>query len=105
MTLKVRRSNARRQRRAGDYTETWGSTIGQDCIDLDVSLTGWLGERLMFLAENGNTEPPSTADLRHHGAVLQEYAKTKRLEVTSGQLQDAKTALRWAADNLESLWD
>ena len=37
------------------YAATWGTPIGQDCIDLKTSMARWLGERLSFLAKYSST--------------------------------------------------
>jgi hypothetical protein len=40
-----------------DYDKTWGSPVGQDCIDLCSALPRWLGERLTFLGKHTNSAP------------------------------------------------
>ena len=64
------------------YELTWGTPVGQDCIYLNKTLAGWLGERLVFFAKYGHTQPFNyesdeswEEDLRKHGQALLHYAK------------------------------
>lgn len=109
---------------AGEYERTWGTPVGQDCIDLCSALPRWLGERLTFLGNHTSSCPMSYAeafgdagvivwkgDLIRKGAALTRAATLDEhdLEVSDSDIEKVKTeaqkALRWAADNLQSLWD
>ncbi|ABA03523.1 hypothetical protein Nwi_0256 [Nitrobacter winogradskyi Nb-255] len=88
-----------------DYKKTWGTPLGQDCIDLHETLARWLGERLVFLADHTTTVTPDAAEpwheaLRRNGEALLRYAA----EWPEGE-GEAKRSLEWVARNLESLWD
>ena len=111
-----------------NYRKTWGTTIGQDCIDLDITLCEWLGHRLIFLSEHGNSYPTGYIgltdehgnpanddgfdaykdDLRRHGTALIAYGK--RYDVCGPDevdqlIEDARDALKWVTQQLPSLWD
>lgn len=107
-----------------EYERTWGTPVGQDCIDLCSSLPRWLGERLTFLGNHTSSCPMSYAeafgdagtivwkgDLIRKGAALTRAATLDEydLELSDSDIEKVKTeaqkALRWAADNLQSLWD
>lgn len=114
------------------YEETWGTPVGQDCIDLCSTLPRWLGERLTFLGNHTSGVPAAfveehggvdldnveaarqiyTDTLRQHGAALTRLGNLSRdtaEELTDEQLdqafRDGQEALRWVATNLQSLWD
>lgn len=106
------------------YAQTWGTPVGQDCVDLVTALPRWLGERLTFLGNHTSSCPMSYAeafgdagvivwkgDLIRKGAALTRAATLDEhdLELSDSDIETAKAeaqkALRWAADNLQSLWD
>ena len=88
------------------YQKTWGTPLGQDCIDFDTSLARWLGDRLEFLSKHTNTHPTNYdtlehwhKDLSHHGNTLQKYAQN------STEIKNAREAMRWVAEHFGAFWD
>lgn len=76
--------------------------------DVRTDLPLVLGNTLVYWADHMNAYPPDytegewQASLRDHGTALIEFSKDDEdLEKT----WEAQKALRWAADNLLSLWD
>lgn len=105
-----------------EYDKTWGTPVGQDCIDLCSTLPRWLGERLTFMGNYTQAAPPSYVDEFGDGALdawrdelttcgnqLSRWANAGTLELSSEgvrtALRDATRALHWVADNLPTLWD
>lgn len=93
------------------YDRTWGTPIGQDCINLDVSLTRWLGERLMFMGAYTQSYPSDFENLKAWQVALQGNA-TRLLAYADAAAQDCKPSyevtrdsLRWVAEYLPALWD
>lgn len=106
---------------------TWDTPVGEDCIDLCTSLPRWLGERLTFLGNHSSHCPLSYLaasggddehaygswlhDLKLHGAALTRATTpgVDALLLTDEEIdataKGAQDALRWVADNLQSLWD
>jgi hypothetical protein len=106
------------------YDKTWGSPVGQDCIDLCSALPRWLGERLTFMGKHTNIAPIGyhdvfgdeaaivwKGDLIRKGAALTRAANLNEYDtdLSDSDIADVKIeaqkALRWAADRLHSLWD
>lgn len=105
------------------YRRTWGTPVGQDCISLDTALCRWLGERLSFLAQHGNSAPYGYGGtdnievslnfyefhLSLHSASLlrwaDRYNESWTAEEDASHYADAQEAMRWVADNLGTLWD
>lgn len=106
------------------YDKTWGSPVGQDCIDLCSALPRWLGERLTFLGKHTNSAPMGyhdtfgdeaaivwKGDLIRKGAALTRAANLNEYDtdLSDSDIADVKIeaqkALRWTADRLQSLWD
>lgn len=92
------------------YEETWGTPVGQDCIDLNETLAAWLGERLVFLADHTKTVKPEAEEpwpdaLRRNGEALQRYAGKAKEGKEDDGLDEAQRALEWVAKNFGSLWD
>ena len=99
----------------------WATPEGKDCIDLDMSLCEWLGERLIFLSCHTNSYPHKYAgheddfaseeylnDLAVHGMALLTYTDRYAIENLDDEqavIAKAQDALRWVADNLPALWD
>ncbi len=96
------------------YKNTWGTPLGQDCIDLDWTLARWLGERLVFLSYHNTGFPSGTednqpyksiedwqSDLHKYGVVLQKYGQPDREEEVP--YEKAQEAMRWVADHLGCL--
>jgi hypothetical protein len=93
-----------------DYERTWGTPIGQDCINLNQALASWLGERLVFLANHTTTVKPDAAEpwadcLRRNGEALLQYVAMASTAEKGVGLDEAKRALEWVATNFEKLWD
>lgn len=96
-----------------EYDKTWGTPIGQDCINLDTSLAEWLGARLLFMAQHGHSYPlryktieDYRADLTCHGNALTAYAKDKYDTEDEALLIDKATeAMQFVTDNFATLWD
>ena len=93
------------------YKNTWGTPVGQDCINLDLALIRWLGERLEFLSRHTNTHPCVYRDLidwrsdcLKYGEVLLRYAQE---DYSSGNVmeQEAREAMRWVAEHFGRFWD
>ena len=97
------------------YKLTWGTPVGQDCIDLRISLCTWLGERLAFFAEHTNTvlrqyqhdetDERMRNDLRKHAEALLRYAEVCNEMETEKDLDAAKQALEFVTANLRHMWD
>jgi hypothetical protein len=105
------------------YAEKWETPVGADCIDLCSNLARWLGPRLVHLGTHTRGTPLSyiaddseeelakahtvwTGDLIKHGNALIVYADDQREGADDPDVYAKATeALRWAADNLGSLWD
>lgn len=107
------------------YENTWGTPLGQDCVDLCSTLPRWLGERLMFLGMHTSGAPASyysasgedaehalgswTHDLTKHGYALSLAGNLSNLEWTLEEEEkaraDAQEAMLWVAVNLGNLWD
>lgn len=105
-------------------TRGWYKT---DAWNLDTVFTERLGRQLLALDDYGNGYPgdmtPETwsAELRHAAYMLLLYAEReeeldliemsdpdwikKSHELEAERLNDAKAALHWVADHLQSLWD
>jgi len=84
--------------------------LGKDCVNLDVSLCQWLGERMVEWSKNINSYPyeyPNVhvwqEELLIHGSNLLEYTISDKLEDHKVAL--AKEALYFVAENLTNLWD
>jgi hypothetical protein len=111
-----------------DYESTWGTPVGQDCIDLCSSLPRWLGERLTFLGTHTSGVPISylhshadgdaaigqwRSDLIRHGEALTKVGRAGAadadLDMTDEEIAaldlNAREAMVWVADNLQNLWD
>ena len=106
-----------------NYEESWGTPIGQDCIDLCTVLPRWLGERLMFMGKHTHTVPASyytgdedldmtqplerwREDLKKHAAALLLVGNMDWTRDEEEKAQAAaEKALLWVAVNLGSLWD
>jgi ParB/RepB/Spo0J family partition protein len=93
-----------------DVSAAWGTPLGQDCIDLHLTLARWLGERLVFLADHTTTikpdaEEPWDVSLRRNGEVLLRYPEKWNAGDLDYGLDEAKRALEWVAKNLHSLGD
>ncbi len=90
----------------------WKTDIGKDCINLNMSLCKWLGERLAFLAEHNMSIPIGYGDDRYK-ADLTKYSKallaynerSEEFEDESLLILNAKDALHWTAMMLPTLWD
>src|SRR5262245_16629349 len=107
---KTRRPSRGASASGKDYERTWGTAIGQDCINLNETLARWLGERLVFLADHTTTvkpdaEEPWSDSLRRNGKALLVYAGKANPTAADDGLGEAKRALEWVAKNLQSLWD
>ena len=109
------------------YENTWGTPLGQDCVDLCSTLPRWLGERLMFLGMHTSGAPASyfkdnedlaaptrplerwRSDLTKHGYALSLAGNLSNLEWTLEEEEkaraDAQEAMLWVAVNLGNLWD
>lgn len=93
------------------YRTTWGTPLGKDCINLDASLCEWLGPRLLFLAEHGQSTfgDAKQAKLKMHGEDLLKYPCGLGNDLTMDEqrerVEDAKRALAWVSRNLVGLWD
>ena len=94
------------------YDRTWGTPVGQDCIELRRSLTSWLGKRLVFLGDFTNSYPMHfesceqwRSDLSRHGVALLRYAKEYEKGEIDVQPDDAKQALEFVAANLGHMKD
>lgn len=94
------------------YAETWGTPLGQDCINLDTTMTRWLGHRLVFLGTHTNSYPGDYADLRAwraalllNGGRLLAYAENKTADNGDVDYEVTRDALRWVAEYLPALWD
>lgn len=107
---KDNRSLSSKDMTGDDYEKTWGTPVGQDCIDLDETLAAWLGERLVFLADHTKTVKPEAEEpwsdaLRRNGKALQRYARKAKEGKEDDDLDAARRALEWVAKNFGSLWD
>ena len=98
------------------YKKTWGSKIGQDCINLDTTLAGWLAPRLKFLSKHANGHPDQmpyeewTKSLKENAKKLKTYANKWdsvdwNLESENKKHDDAREAFEWVAKWFENLWD
>jgi hypothetical protein len=105
------------------YEETWGTPLGQDCMDLCTALPRWLGERLMFLGTHTHSAPIAyytgdedldmTQPLERWREDLKKYAAALLLVGNMDWTRDeeekaqaaAEKALLWVAVNLGNLWD
>lgn len=92
------------------YRTTWGTPLGQDCINLDASLCEWLGPRLIFLSEHGNfAGDVFKGKLKMYGEDLLKYPCGLGNDLTMDEqrerVEKAKKALAWVSRNLNSLWD
>lgn len=106
------------------YEETWGTPLGQDCVDLCTALPRWLGERLLFLGTHTISAPASyysvsddaehaleawTHDLKKYGAALSVVGNLSDFNLTVDEEDKARAAaekaLLWVAVNLGNLWD
>ena len=106
------------------HEATWGTPLGQDCVDLCSTLPRWLGERLMFLGMHTSGAPASywdgdtavpvpidrwRSDLTKHGYALSLAGNLSNLEWTLEEEEkaraDAQEAMLWVAVNLGNLWD
>lgn len=116
MKEKKRRTSARAKAPERDkeqsesYQRTWGTAIGQDCINLNETLAAWLGERLIFLGDHTLTVKSDWTEdwrdaLRRHGRALKEYPKKRNEGGPDDGLAEAKEAMAWVAKHFESLWD
>jgi hypothetical protein len=97
-----------------EYNKTWGTPIGNDCINLDLSLAKWLGERLIFLAKYGHGFPNGwesqewSVKLNAHGNNLLEYADKKFKAHGQDEVflhAKVKEALTFVTDEFKNLWD
>jgi len=103
-------------------TENFFQTkVGKDCIDLDLSLSKWLGTRMIAWADNNNRWPEYGYEdaeawseaLRKHGQALLDFSNRYSDEI-GGYLDSeserklhrkAKKAMKWVAKNFNELWD
>lgn len=93
-----------------EYAQTWGTPVGQDCIFLNKTLAGWLGERLVFFAEYNNRQPFQYEsyeswqdDLRKHGQALLNYYKLVDESGFGPDTDGVKQALEYVAQNFSDL--
>ena len=106
------------------YENTWGTPLGQDCVDLCSTLPRWLGERLMFLGEYTSGAPAAywdgdaslpvpidrwRSDLTKHGLALSLVGNLSNLDLTIDEEERAheaaQRAMVWVTANLTNLWD
>ncbi len=95
------------------YRKTWATPVGQDCINLGDTLCKWLGERLLFTAEHGNTHPFQHDEVEwrnlliKHGEILLAYGNRWENDTYDSDegLAMAEHSLCWVAAHLGSLWD
>ena len=96
------------------YQRTWGTAVGRDCIDLDISLAKWLGERMTFMAKNTNSHPINYADgdawsddLKRHGRALLQYAAPHKetSDADDEVNRNAQAAVYFVAQQLPHLSD
>jgi hypothetical protein len=107
------------------YETTWGTPLGQDCVDLCSTLPRWLGERLIFLGGYTNGAPASyylasgedgeralgswKEDLIKHGLALGVAGNLSNLDLTIEEEENAHeaadAAMLWVAANYRNLWD
>jgi hypothetical protein len=94
------------------FKKLWGSPVGKDCVSLDTSMCKWLGDRLIFLANNtqsapiGHTEMRWRRELTEQGHAL--LAWGNKYETNADETiayPKAQKAMRWVARNLGKLWD
>ena len=112
--MKKEKALARKEKKKHDkkYARTWGTPIGQDCIDLDETLCTWLGQRLVFLGEHTSGYPLTFEsyeswqnDLCKHGQALLRHVKLlHKLESDDGE-DEARQALEYVALNFRYLRD
>lgn len=90
------------------YDCTWGTSVGKDCISLDIALGKWLGERLVYLSYRKNLGCPVgykggdrnwRRDMLRHGQALVEYGAE-----ACEDSDQAVIAMKWVTDNFEMLW-
>jgi len=96
------------------YENTWRTPIDQDCMNLDLALGRWLGERLVYLSKHTKSYPISYENylafqihcLKYGKALIrysQKYGSGDEGKVN--RVQEAREALRWVAQYFEQLWD
>ncbi len=94
-----------------DYSKS--KTGPEGWRDIRSALPLWLGERLIYMAQNCRGYPVGVPpedwrdDLMDRGHALFTHGSLDaegrdEAEVT---IDEARKALRWVADNLEKLWD
>lgn len=98
---------AKAETRDQRYARTWGTPVGQDCINLDSALCKWLGERLVFMGEHTSsfsgtyeTLDAWRSDLTFHGKRLLRYGTTEESDY-----DDVRRTLEWVGKHLPALWD
>lgn len=97
---------------AKDFSTKWNTPIGRDCVDLHSTLARWLGERLIFLADNAQGYPARmtfdewTHKLRDSGLALLAYAmEAEDAAIERDTHRAAQTAMMFVTRNLGNLWD
>jgi hypothetical protein len=107
------------------YETTWGTPLGQDCVDLCSTLPRWLGDRLIFLGAHSTAAPASyysasgedaehaleswKEDLIKHGLALGVVGNLSNFNLTIDEEEKAHeaadAAMLWVAANYRNLWD
>lgn len=111
----------KKKRIAQMKTENFFKTeVGKDCINLDSSLSKWLGTRMIAWADNNNSYPQEyeaeawSEDLRKHGHALLDFSNRYseesgcfliRAKTSKQESKKAKKAMKWVAKNFNDLWD
>ena len=97
------------------YQQVWGTAVGKDCINLDLSLAKWLGKRLVHLGTHTRCRPLDYADddgawnrdLTAHGESLLAYSQSgcAHIKTQTRTHRAAKKAMRFVATHFGQLWD
>ena len=90
----------------------WSTTIGQDCVSLNVSMAKFLIPRLRFLAQYSHSVPPQftpnkwRTHLLEKAEMLESWCQATCCGYEDEQLQrDVQVAMTWIGKNFLHLWD
>ena len=97
------------------YAATWGTPVGQDCIDLDTTLATWVAERLEFMAKHTHGWPMDLTDsneewvelLTRKATALRDYVLYRHdcSSERTAKIDEGQKAMAWVASVMPHLWD
>ncbi len=97
------------------YAATWGTPVGQDCIELDTALAAWVAERLEFMAKHTRGWPMDLTDsnedwvelLSKRAAALRDYITYRHdwAPENADKIEEGQKAMAWVATAMPYLWD